>query len=598
MKAFLPLLKKYKWLFAIVIFLTLVANVLYVYVPKVMGRVIDDAVASGAGLAGASGSITLLLIIACGGLITNFLQVFISGYFSERVALDLRNKLIHKFGSQSFSYISKAGSGKLLTISTADVEAIKGVLTQGLSSVFGALVVLIGSLVLLLTTQLKLGLITIAVIPFLVITIMAVFGKLGIFFKKFQENLEHINNLIHETIVGSALIRVLSSFKAEVHKFDDANIVSKKLGMSIVNIFSALIPIITFLANVAIMIIIWFGGTQVMAGTLSLGDFTAFISYTALFIWPLFTISFIGASLSQGMVSLKRIQDVIDEPVIEESGTYTGEIKGEIVFDSVSLSFTDDEGNEKQILKDISCTIMPGKKTAVVGPTAGGKTQLFYLMTGLVKPTAGTIKIDGRNIDEYNVEALLSQVGLVFQDSLMFNTTFRENIALSSDISPEVLEKALRVAELEDFVKTLPNGLDTSVSERGTSLSGGQKQRIMLARALARDPKILLLDDFTARVDQATETSIIANVTKEFSGITLVSITQKINQIKEYDSVIVIMEGELIAQGNHAELLDKSFEYRQMYDSQQTAHEETKVEQSEIDTGDAGVIEQKNHDQA
>ena len=217
-----------------------------------------------------------------------------------------------------------------------------------------------------------------------------------------------------------------------------------------------------------------------------------------------------------------------------------------------------------------------GTRTAVIGPTAAGKTQLLYLLTGLLeaeRPDASSTT--AADIDEYDRTTLHQQVGFVFQDSIIFNLTLRENIAFSKTVTDADLEKAIATAELNDFIDTLPAGLDTVVSERGSSLSGGQKQRIMLARALALNPRVLLLDDFTARVDATTERKILENVQRNYPGITLLSVTQKIAPVEDYDQIVLLMEGEVLATGTHDELLETSPEYVQIYDSQRsTSHYE------------------------
>jgi ATP-binding cassette subfamily B protein len=272
--------------------------------------------------------------------------------------------------------------------------------------------------------------------------------------------------------------------------------------------------------------------------------------------------------ISRGFVSLRRIAEVTDSPVAPEQGVLVDSLKGDIEFRNVSLTYKTAAGEEKTVLKDVSFTINAKTKTAIVGPTAAGKTQLFYLMSGLAEPTSGDILIDGKPIRDYNINSLLKHIGLVFQDSILFNTTLRDNIAFTNKTDDATLQKALETSELGTLVKELPKGLDTMVSERGTSLSGGQKQRLMLARALAVEPQILLLDDFTARVDQATESLILGNVAKNYPGVTLISITQKIDPIKDYHKIIVLMEGEMVATGTHDELLQSSFEYNQIYQSQ------------------------------
>ena len=213
-----------------------------------------------------------------------------------------------------------------------------------------------------------------------------------------------------------------------------------------------------------------------------------------------------------------------------------------------------------------------GSKTAIIGPTAAGKSQLLYLLTNLISPDSGTIEFDGIKADKYTKELFHSQIGFVFQDSVIFNMSLRENIAFSDKVTDESLEKAIATAELTDFIDSLPQKLDTIVSERGTSLSGGQKQRIMLARALAVNPKILLLDDFTSRVDRKTENKILCNLLNNYPDLTLISVTQKIAPVRHFEQIILLMEGEVIATGKHKELKESSPEYAQIYSSQRSTH--------------------------
>jgi ATP-binding cassette subfamily B protein len=225
---------------------------------------------------------------------------------------------------------------------------------------------------------------------------------------------------------------------------------------------------------------------------------------------------------------------------------------------------------EKKVLSDISFAVAPHTRTAIIGPTGAGKTQLLYALTGLLHPQSGKAQYDSIAIEKYKKSLLHTQIGIVFQDSSVFNLTVRENIAFSSTVQDEDLKKAIETAELDEFITGLPEGLNTVISERGTTLSGGQKQRLMLARALAINPKILLLDDFTARVDAQTEQKILANVARNYPDITLISVTQKINAVTDYDQIIVLMDGEILARGTHAELLASSPEYIQIYNSQQS----------------------------
>ncbi|MNQ93181.1 putative ABC transporter ATP-binding protein [compost metagenome] len=246
-------------------------------------------------------------------------------------------------------------------------------------------------------------------------------------------------------------------------------------------------------------------------------------------------------------------------------GTISSLLKGDVEMKDVSISY-----QQKPALKNISFSLKAGSKTAIIGPTAAGKSQLLYILTGLIHPESGAVLFDGHPITDYNQEAFHQQVGFVFQDSIIFNMSIRENIAFSDTVTDQSLAKAIETAELNDFIAGLPDQLNTIVSERGSNLSGGQKQRIMLARALAVNPKVLLLDDFTSRVDHNTEKRILENVQRNYPGITLLSVTQKIVSVAHYDKVIVLMQGEIVAQGTHTELMKSSPEYVQIYNSQQS----------------------------
>lgn len=573
MQPLIKLLKPHLGFVISIALLGFVSNVLAIYVPKLVAQAIDKFQAApdiSTALGQVQGSLIFMFSIVVITLVIFLVQILLTTYLTEKVAYGLREKLINKISNQSYGYIASSTPGRILTVMTSDVGAVKGIISQSLITLLGAIVIFFGAAIFLLTINLRLALYTLAVIPLIVISFGVVFGSIGALFGKAQEVVEKISNTISETIVGSSLVRVLHSVSMEMDKFKVVNHESKSIGTQIVRSFALLIPIVTVLANAITLIILWFGGKQVIDGTLSIGNFSSFFLYATMFIWPIFVIGFTAPELSRGAVSLKRINDVLDAPVLTEEGTFDGKIMGNIEFKNVSLRYKTEEGEERTILKDISFTLSANSRNAIVGPTAAGKTQLFYLIAGLVKPSEGTILIDGKEVSEYKTEALLSQIGLVFQDSIVFNTSLRENIELSGKTSEEAISKALKTSELEGLVKELKKGLDSLVSERGTSLSGGQKQRLMLARALAIDPKILLLDDFTARVDQATEASILKNVREHYPQVTLVSITQKVEPIKDYDNIIVLMEGELVAVGKHEELLHNSFEYKQIFESQQS----------------------------
>jgi ATP-binding cassette subfamily B protein len=370
--------------------------------------------------------------------------------------------------------------------------------------------------------------------------------------------------------MGAMLIRILNSQHQEYNKFLSVNSTSRDLGLSILSLFAALIPFITFVSNMAVLSVLALGGHFVITGEMTLGNIAAFNNYIGILIFPILIIGFMSNMIAHANASYQRVNEVLTTPDIVEKGEYSQTLTGKIEINNVTVNY-----GEKPALKNISISVNPGTKVAIIGPTAAGKTQLLYLLTGLIKPANGQIYFDDIELEKYRKEDFYQQVGFVFQDSIIFNMSIKENIAFGKNVTKELLDKAIDTAELRNFINTLSDKIDTMVSERGTSLSGGQKQRIMLARALALNPRILLLDDFTARVDRRTEQKIMKNVLTNYPGITIISVTQKIAPIEHYDQIVLLMESEIIASGRHDTLLHSCPEYVQIYNSQRsTSHYE------------------------
>ncbi len=556
------ILKPYSRMVAGLIIMALLSNSVNMLIPKIIGSSIDTF------SAGHYKMMTIViefLTAAIAIFVFTYLQNIIQTYASERVAKDFRTRLSEKISRQSYAYILKSNPSKLLTNLTSDIDSIKMFVAQAFVIIISSAFVIIGTCILLITINWKLALAVITIVPVIGITFSVVLRKVRVMFRRGREIIDMLNKIINESIIGSALIRVLNSQQPESMKFMETNIESRNLGLSILKLFATLIPVIMFVANLAVVTILALGGHFVVAGTMSLGDFAAFNSYLLLLIFPILMIGFMSNIIAQASASYERIYTILQAPESIDTGTISSNIKGDIVLDKVSLFY-----GEKPVLKNVSFSVKAGSHTAIIGPTAAGKSQLLYLLTNLINPNSGTIEFDGIGIEKYTKELFHSQIGFVFQDSVIFNMSLRENIAFNDKVTDESLAKAVATAELTDFIETLPLKLDTVVSERGTSLSGGQKQRIMLARALAINPKILLLDDFTSRVDNKTENKILCNLQNNYPGLTLISVTQKISSIKNCEQIILLMEGEVIATGMHKELKESSPEYAQIYNSQRS----------------------------
>ncbi|WPQ61365.1 ABC transporter ATP-binding protein [Chitinophaga sancti] len=556
------ILTPYKGMVTLLIFLALLSNGLNLVLPWLISRGID---AYTNGHLDMSGLVTEFVLAAAFIFIFTYLQSIIQTYTSEKVASEQRTKLADKISRQQYAAIQAANPSKLLTNLTTDIDTVKLFVSQGIVSVSSSLFIIIGASTLLLVMNWKLGLCVITIIPVIGLAFYMVLNKVRAIFKKSKEVIDRLNKIINESVMGAALIRVLNAQQQEYDRFISPNSESKTLGMAVVRLFAGLVPVISFMANMSLLAILMLGGHYVINGSMSLGELAAYNSYVAILIFPIVVIGFMSGLIAQSAASYSRIAEVLYAPDAVDTGTIQRTIDGDIAMENVNLTLAG-----KPVLKDISFSVKAGTRTAIIGPTAAGKTQLLNILVGLLNPDGGKVTYDGTDLKDYDKERLLQQIGLVFQDSILFNMSLKENIAFNETVSDALMEKAISTAELKDFITTLPEGIETIVSERGTSLSGGQKQRLMLARALAINPTILLLDDFTARVDPNTEQLILQNVQQNYPDLTLISVTQKIASAVHFDQIILLMEGEIIAIGTHNELMQSCPEYVQIYNSQRS----------------------------
>ena len=556
--------RPYRRLVIFLVVFALLRNGLNLWVPHLVSDAIDGFIGGTLDrmqIALEFGVIALLVFIF------TYAQGLVQTYTSEKVARDLRNDLGAKISDRSYVFVQDETPSKLLTYLTSDIDAIKMFVSMGIVSMASSLVLIIGASVLLLSINWKLALVVLMIIPLIGGVFSITLMKVRVLFVKSQEIIDWLNKVINENILGAALIRVLNAQTDEYKKFVEANTSAMQTGFRILSLFAGLIPLITFVANLATLAILLMGGHFVIDGSMSLGDFAAFTSYLAILIFPIIVLGMMSTIMARATASYARISGILNTPRVPDPGIRTDALKGAVTLNHVTHVY-----GEKSALKDVTLSIAPKSKTAILGPTAAGKTQLLYVLTGLLAPTEGRVLFDGIPMEEFEKNALHKQIGFVFQDSILFNLSLRENIAFGAEVTEEDLRRAIATAELDEFIGTLPQGLDTLVSERGTTLSGGQKQRVMLARALALNPKILLLDDFTARVDAITEKKILGNVTVHYPDLTLISVTQKVAAVEAYDQIVVLMEGEVLATGTHEQLLKTSPEYVQIYTSQQSTN--------------------------
>ena len=558
------LLGPYAWWVVGIIIATAATSLLGLVTPRLVASAID---AYHLGSFDASQTIIGFLVVICGIIASMTIQNLLQVSASERVARDIRSRIADALSRQDVSFVERQTSAKLLTNLTSDVDGVKNFVSFGVSAIAWAIIVLTGASLMLFVINWRLALAIVAIIPIVGATFAVVFGRVGGLFKKSQEIIDRLNRVINESILGAALIRVLYSRHAEYEKFTSVNERAQSVGISILKVFASMIPIMMAVSNLGFVIVLIVGGHFTITGSMTIGELSAFNGYILVLVFPLIMIGFLGDMLARAAASWGRIAEVVYAPIVRQGGERAVSVTGAISVRDLTVTY-----GEKKVLNAVSFDIEPGSRVAIIGPTAAGKTQLLYAMTGLTGKTSGSVRYDGVDLDDVDQGGLRRQIGIVFQDSVMFNVSARENILFGAPTNEQDLHQAIATAELAGVIASLPDGIDTIVSERGTSLSGGQKQRMMLARALAVRPKVLFLDDFTARVDIATEEKIIENLAKQYPDLTIVSVTQKIASAQKFDRIILMMEGEILAQGTHDELLHASPEYAQMYQSQQSTN--------------------------
>src|ERR1700730_2611538 len=397
------LVKPYKGLVATLAALTILANALNLVVPKLIARAIDNYQQPNFAL---GPMIAWFLLVCVSAFLLTYLQSLVQTYASERVAKDLRTRLAAKLATQTYSFVEQITPAKLLTNLTSDVDGVKLFVSMAIATIISSIFLILGSSVLLLSINWRLGLSVLVIVPFIGIVFYLALKKVRELFKKGQEAIDWLNRVINESILGATLIRLLNSQEVEYQKFVSANAEAKNIGFSILSIMSALIPTITLAANAATVIILLVGGRFVIAGRMTLGDFSAFNTYLALLIFPIILLGFMSNIMAQAGASYMRLSAVLTAPPPPEAGPLRSALRGDIGMSGISLKFGD-----KEVLKDVSFSARAGTTTAIIGPTAAGKTQMLYVLIGLLKCASGTVTYDGDLLEVYDKEALHRQVG-------------------------------------------------------------------------------------------------------------------------------------------------------------------------------------------
>ncbi|HKO24180.1 MAG TPA: ABC transporter ATP-binding protein [Chloroflexota bacterium] len=528
------------------------------------------------GLAGRRWSVVL---VAVGGLVAVALArglcSFLQGYLAERasqgVAYDLRNALFERIERLSFSYYDRVQTGQLVTRLTNDVEQIRQFAGNGIVQLAAATIMLAGSTVLLLALNWRLALVALATMPVILTLIVRFVRSIGPLFREVQQTLGRLNTILQEDLAGMRVIRAFAREDDEIARYRAANDALLDKNLQAMRMFSSNFPLVFFFANLGTLAIIWYGGLQTMGGQLSIGELIAFNTYLSFLLQPVLAIGFLSAGISRAGASSLRIFEILDAPLEVHDALDARPlppIRGRVDFKDVHFRYP---SSEREILRGISVTVEPGQTVAILGTTGSGKSTLVNLLPRFYDVTAGSVAIDGYDVRTVTLASLRSQIGIVLQEALLFSGSVRDNIAYGKpDATLEEVEAAARAAQADEFIRTLPQGYDTIVGERGVGLSGGQRQRIAIARALLIDPRLLILDDSTSAVDAGTEVLIQEALDRLMRDArrTAFVIAQRISTVRDADLILIIDDGLIAAQGTHEELLRESPLYNEILDSQ------------------------------
>jgi len=498
-----------------------------------------------------------------------FAQAFLGQKVSQDVAFDFRNELFEKIQRLSFSYHDRNRTGQLMIRATDDVEKLRMFIGQGLLLGVQAIVLLIGSLAVLVFTNWSLTLVVLPVLP-LALVLFMVFGIVTQpLFGEIQRRLSNLNTILQENLAGIRVVKAFVRERKEQERFRDAAQTLLDQHIKIAKFFSFLFPIIFLVANLGQAAVVYWGGRQILFGTLSLGEWQKFSLYLIYVFFPIGQLGFIVGQMSQAIASAQRIFEILDaksEVTDRSDARPLPQVQGLVRFDNVSFRYFN---STDPVLQKISLNAQPGETVALLGGTGSGKTTIINLIPRFYDVSEGQVFIDDWDVRDVTLDSMRRQIGIVLQETNLFTGTIRDNIAFGRPQATDAeVEAAARAAAAHDFIVSFPDGYETAVGERGTTLSGGQKQRVAIARALLTDPRILILDDSTSNVDVATEVLIQNALDRLMEDRTSFVIAQRISTVVNADQILVLDKGRIVDRGTHEELMATSAIYTDIYHSQ------------------------------
>jgi ATP-binding cassette subfamily B multidrug efflux pump len=501
----------------------------------------------------------------------NFGQSFWAEAASQGVAYDLRNKIFSKIQNLSFSYHDQSQTSQLLTRVTSDIEQIRTFLSTSLMQVISAVITLVSIAVILLIMNWELALITLTVIPLAAWLMVRFLRQTSHLFRLVQEQLGDLNAVLQENLFGVRVVKAFVREDAETKRYTRLNQVLVDTNMKTIRSIRNTFPFIFFLSNIVTVLVVGYGGAAVIADRFSIGQLVAFNSYLLLILQPVLLIGFAAPAIAQAAASADRVYEVVDAEIEIRDRPNAVSFKtcgGRITFENVCFRYP---GAATEAVRNISFETKPKELIAILGMTGSGKSTIMNLIPRFYDVTSGAVRIDGRDVRDFTLHSLRSHIGIVFQETTLFSGTLRENISYAKpDASLEEVIEVAKMAQIHDFIVSLPEGYETHVGERGVGLSGGQKQRVAIARTLLTDYSILILDDSTSAVDAKTATQIHAALDDLMRQKTCTAfvIAQRISTVQNADRILLMDKGRLVAQGTHEQLMETSPLYSVILESQ------------------------------
>lgn len=561
---YLPYLRDFFWS---ILFLLIVTAITVVY-PIMLQLTIDKVVlAKQYHLVPwiALGFVTIMAIKS----VSTYIQHYKADLFGIKAVYRLRNSLYEKLQRLPFRYYDNAKTGDLMSRLTADVEGFRFFVSFGFSEVLRFIILVGTSLSVMFTYSVPLTLVTIAALPFLCVVIYFFDRNVHPAFRKIRVSFGKLNTKVQENISGIRTVKSLAKEQTEIYRFNEKNDDYRLNHLHAASIWARYFPLMELIGNVCVVALLSYGGYMVIRGSLQPGELVAFYSLIWYIIWPIVNLGFTINMFSQAKASGERLLEILEaEETIRarETEGKSGCITGHVVFNNVTFRYGD---GKDAALKQIHLDAPPGKTIGLIGATGSGKTSITQLISRFYPLTEGEILIDGRPIQEVDLTELRSHIGWVMQESFLFSSTVKDNIAYGRpDATMEEIVDAAKRAQAYDFIMELPEGFDTMLGERGMGLSGGQKQRLAIARALLINPRILILDDATSAVDMETELKIQHALREVMKGRTTFIIAHRISSLQHADEILVLEQGRIVERGTHEELVRKQGLYRRIYQIQ------------------------------